>query len=343
MNTKISKISRVEIKGLWKRFDLTWDLQPDVNILSGINGSGKSTILSCIVGLITGQLDKLHQGLMEKVVIIFDNERHLTFEHFKLNDTIENLEKKAQVDNIFEKILIDLKKKEGLNYEKTKYIQFEIGVSFFDDLKTTLGELNNLIKIDIISTFDNEIPEIGRRPDGNVRTELDRDIFRLQKQYLDYQLNIGKRAIEIITQNNGHSQEEVLKIKKQQERFLEIIDSLFKDTDKRINREKNEIVFLSGNDEITAYQLSSGEKQVLVILLTTLIQDNKPSIIFMDEPEISLHFDWQKKLIQYIREINPNSQIILATHSPAIIMEGWRDKVSDVRDLITNDRLKPQK
>ena len=63
----------------------------------------------------------------------------------------------------------------------------------------------------------------------------------------------------------------------------------------------------------------------------------------MDEPEISLHFDWQKKLIQYIREINPNAQIILATHSPAVVIEGWRDKVSDVRDLITGDTSKSKK
>jgi len=65
-----------------------------------------------------------------------------------------------------------------------------------------------------------------------------------------------------------------------------------------------------------------------------LVQDNKNAILFMDEPELSLHFDWQKKLIEYIRQLNPNVQIILATHSPAIIMEGWMDKVSDVSDLI---------
>ncbi len=147
----------------------------------------------------------------------------------------------------------------------------------------------------------------------------------------------------MVTQNKEHSQEEVLNIRKKQERFLEIIDNLFKDTDKKINRKKNEIVFISGTDEITAYQLSAGEKQILVILLTVLVQDNKPSVIFMDEPEISLHFDWQKKLIKYIREINPNAQLILATHSPAVIMEGWLDKVSDVRDLITLDRHKSKK
>ena len=59
---------------------------------------------------------------------------------------------------------------------------------------------------------------------------------------------------------------------------------------------------------------------------------------FMDEPEISLHFDWQKKLIQYVRELNPNAQIILATHSPAVVMEGWLDKVSEVRDLIVKEK-----
>lgn len=340
MNSKISKISKVEIKSLWKRFDLTWKLQSDVNILSGINGSGKSTILDCIAALVSiGTMPKKFQELVQSVTVTFDNGKCISFEHIK--DTIKNLELKAKTNSKYKDVISNIKEREGTDYKKIKAVSF--GITSFDDLKITLEELHSLIEIDIISTFDNEIPEIGRRPDESVRTELDRDIFRLQKQYLDYQLNIGKKAFEIVTQNNGHSQEEVLKIRKQQERFLEIIDNLFKDTDKKINRKKNEITFLSGEDEITAYQLSSGEKQILVILLTVLIQDNKPSIIFMDEPEISLHFDWQKKLIQYIREINPNSQIILATHSPAVIMEGWRDKVSDVRDLITNDRLKSKK
>ena len=340
MNSKISKISKVEIKALWKRFDLTWNLQPDVNILSGINGSGKSTILDCIAGLVSiGTLPNKTDEFVQSVKVVFDNGKCISFEQIK--DSIKNLELKAKTSPKYKDIISNLKDKEGPDYKKIKSVSF--GITSFDDLKITLEELHSLIEVDVISTFDNVIPEVGRRPDENVKTELDRDIFRLQKQYLDYQLNIGKKAFEVVTQNNGHSQEEVLNIRKQQERFLEIIDNLFKDTDKKINRKKNEIVFINGTDEITAYQLSAGEKQILVILLTVLVQDNKPSIIFMDEPEISLHFDWQKKLIKYIIEINPNAQVILATHSPAVIMEGWRDKVSDVRDLITLDRHKSKK
>ena len=55
----------------------------------------------------------------------------------------------------------------------------------------------------------------------------------------------------------------------------------------------------------------------------------------MDEPEASLHIEWQQKLIAMIRELNPNVQIILTTHSPAVIMEGWLDAVTEVSDIST--------
>jgi predicted ATP-dependent endonuclease of OLD family len=79
--------------------------------------------------------------------------------------------------------------------------------------------------------------------------------------------------------------------------------------------------------------LSSGEKQMLVILLSALVQDGRPGALFMDEPEISLHIEWQQRLITLIRALNPNVQIILCTHSPAIIMDGWVDAVTEIADI----------
>jgi len=90
-------------------------------------------------------------------------------------------------------------------------------------------------------------------------------------------------------------------------------------------------------ETLVPYQLSSGEKQILAILLTVLIEDNKPYVLFMDEPEVSLHVEWQKKLIDLILELNPNVQIILTTHSPAVIMNGWMDKVTEVSDITVGE------
>ena len=98
-------------------------------------------------------------------------------------------------------------------------------------------------------------------------------------------------------------------------------------------RSANEIYFTQIGETLVPYQLSSGEKQMLVILLTTLIQDNRPHVLFMDEPEVSLHIEWQKRLIDIILEMNPNVQIILTTHSPAVIMNGWIDYVTEVSDI----------
>ena len=64
-----------------------------------------------------------------------------------------------------------------------------------------------------------------------------------------------------------------------------------------------------------------------------LVEDQQNYVLFMDEPEVSLHVDWQKQLIDLILELNPNVQIILTTHSPAVIMNGWMDKVTEVSEI----------
>ena len=56
-------------------------------------------------------------------------------------------------------------------------------------------------------------------------------------------------------------------------------------------------------------------------------------VLFMDEPEVSLHIEWQKQLLNIIMQLNPNVQVILTTHSPAVIMDGWTDKVTEVNEI----------
>ena len=68
-------------------------------------------------------------------------------------------------------------------------------------------------------------------------------------------------------------------------------------------------------------------------MLTVLVESNEHYALLMDEREISLHIEWQKGLLNLIRELNPNVQIILSTHSPALIMDGWMDIVTEVEDV----------
>jgi energy-coupling factor transporter ATP-binding protein EcfA2 len=329
MTNKINCIQKVEISGLWNRFDIIWNLNSDVNILAGVNGSGKTTILNYVYELISAhEKPDLYSGIIKRIKLFFDNGSCWLCEYINENDTIKNIEKKPHNDSDFNPtIRLD---------SNTRSIGYS-GITLNE-----LNKFNELFNVDFIDTFDNLLKQseaVKKLSDDNVNTELDWEIYHLQKNYLDYQLNISKRKDAVIDESHN-IKEELKKIKYPQTRFLEIIDNLFSETGKVINKDKNQIEFLLGDKEIKPFQLSSGEKQLLIILLTVLIQDNKPSVLFMDEPEISLHIEWQKKIIQYIRELNPNVQVIIATHSPALIMEGWQDKVFEVRDLIVKDNSK---
>ena len=115
--------------------------------------------------------------------------------------------------------------------------------------------------------------------------------------------------------------------------FYDLVDRLYGQTEKTILRDAEGIRFMQEGDILTTRQLSSGEKQMMLILLTVLLEDCQPYVLFMDEPEVSLHIDWQQELVEIITELNPQVQLILTTHSPAVVMKGWLDKVTEVSDI----------
>lgn len=65
--------------------------------------------------------------------------------------------------------------------------------------------------------------------------------------------------------------------------------------------------------------LSSGEKQLFLRALSLKFLEVNNSVILIDEPEISLHPQWQKKIINVYESIGKDNQLIIATHSPHII------------------------
>ena len=84
-------------------------------------------------------------------------------------------------------------------------------------------------------------------------------------------------------------------------------------------------------DAISSDKLSSGEKQMLSFLCYNTFSENMP--IFIDEPELSLHVDWQRRLFPTLLEQGQNNQFFVATHSPFIYT-----KYPDKEFLLNEDR-----
>jgi predicted ATP-dependent endonuclease of OLD family len=269
-------IKRIEIDSLWSgKKHIVWELNRQVNILSGSNGAGKSTILNKVVkGLSAGGEFPSH---MLKGV-------HLEVEP-----------------------------------EDAKWIRYDLIRSLDSNLQQTFAENNG-----ILNQAMTALAGIGA---GSL---LDMQLFQLQRKYLDYQVNIGNRIIEKLQTGDAEAAQQMSQKKT---RFQDIVDELFSDTGKKIIRTANELQFTQIGEVLLPYRLSSGEKQILIILLTVLVEDDLPYVLFMDEPEVSLHLEWQKRLVDLCLELNPNVQIILTTHSPAIVMNGWVDSVTEVSDI----------
>ena len=275
MEQQANYIQQIEIRGLWDRYDITWNLRPDVYILSGINGIGKSTILNRSVHYLEQLSGQIKNGEREGVRITFDD-------------------------------------------PAATFIPYDVIRSY--DRPLIMGDFT------------------ARMADANVKSELDWQLYLLQRRYLDYQVNIGNRMIELLS-GDERQRAQAADLSAPKRKFQDMMDQLFGYTRKTIDRRSNEIIFLQDGDRLLPYKLSSGEKQMLIILLTVLVRDGVHCVLFMDEPEASLHIEWQQKLIGMIRELNPNVQLILTTHSPAVIMEGWLDAVTEVSDISESLRM----
>ncbi len=126
--------------------------------------------------------------------------------------------------------------------------------------------------------------------------------------------------------------------------FCDIFDEFLSATPKRVDRAiwhegltLSELSFTIEREEgdiVIAYEWLSAGEQLALSLLWAVAQRPSASVLILDEPEISLSIEWQRIFLHSILRLSPELQIIVATHSPALIMCGWLDRVTEIEDII---------
>lgn len=233
---------------------------------------------------------------------------------------------------------------------KTEFIN-GLMVKFLDLRVSELGQDQVSVTNDDISKLEQRLRELEIYKDqgpAKVLAKFFKDtkkIFAAQSSGVTTKTKAGRRTAseerEIIIKNISFARIESLLASIQEmdekiaessariKKYLKVVNSFFAASDKEILFSKVDgqlrFKFISSgfsddSQERGINELSSGERQIIIVLSYLYFVAKKNSIFIIDEPELSLHLAWQKEFVGAMLELAPeNCQIILASHSPEIV------------------------
>lgn len=197
-----------------------------------------------------------------------------------------------------------------------------------DKEKRSLAEVYSLFKLDSSEYQENLDKYANTFKIALENAENDKISF-IDAEYL-----IGMQRIHSVIQKWQellHKQEVIFESRNN---FMTVINDLLQRKELSLNI-RNELQVETQSGKIFPLSnLSSGEKQLLIIFGETLLQRSEPHIFIADEPELSLHVEWQEKLVQGLKILNPYSQMIFATHSPDIVGK-YQNSVINIENCIS--------
>lgn len=288
-------IKQIIIKNFWQQENIVWELNSDVNVLIGINGAGKTCILNMVAEALSPKPDI---NLDFTLFSDFCEEMDIVLD----NDDVISIDSNANTRKTSNSLM-------DISLLNCKLIQtFNTPITFFD--KESLKALEPLLGYEIKTTLDFELGKYVRQ-------------FRDYKQSIDNEILAKVRKKETVY---------TAQLYEKVDKFYTLINDFFQHTNKTIDDSKEPFHFLPR--EISVKSLSSGEKQLFLLLLAAFLHDDKNAILLLDEPEISLHLSWQRGLIDSLRKLNNKCQLIIVTHSPTIYGENWigsRQLLSEIK------------
>lgn len=323
------KIKSIKIERLYDKYNFEWELRKDVNILAGDNGSYKTTLLKIIAALCEPDYIPEVFGVKSASANMYDD---VNVKYRSFRDSLLRLKKESESDELLNELATKISA--DINGQDDKSLaDHTINASIIAIRKNGNKIAASTFKQDrnysLIATFD--VPTKTEKGSA-----LDQLLEKLESEYAYYLSDLSKQLSDIIRSAGKVEMEDMRRIYAQNNLFIEIVNHAFANTQKVVDTEQSKLQFkLEGEVLDNNKKLSSGEKQFLIVMLTALLQRKEESILIMDEPEISMHIDWQRELLNNLKKLNPNCQIILATHSPGVVMDGWEQLVTNISSLMT--------
>lgn len=304
------------------------DRPVDTIILAGENGTGKSTIIDMLYRITSYSVDV-------PLNVEFDNDGtpfSIVYSQKEvLNSVVINVNDGRGMDTFI-----------GSGIMQQKY---KLNGLFSDvDINFHAKDVSTVTSLTLDETRK------SRRSTGDISTQINQLLVDIQAIDDSNLAHAYREATSL-----GHETSNLV-YEERMSRFTSAFNFMFEGLSySRVENKdgKKSIIFTKNDIDIPISNLSSGEKQIVYrgCFLLKDVNATKGSFIFIDEPEISLHPNWQMKIMDYYKRIFTDkygvqtSQIFAVTHSPFVIHNDNRrnDKViilsrDNNGDIIVKDK-----
>ena len=357
-------IKSLNVKGLNNKSDFNLELEfnADLNIFTGKNGSGKTTVLKLLWYMNGGFFSQLIAEVPFYYVELQTSDNTVSIERTK-KDTkrgntykfkLDDQEVSLNEDNIngdyrqFRSTKLFDTKLVGNNpsifFPTFRRIEggFTVDRNRYNDpfasrygLKEALSELSQNLSApahkfvasistdDLVSLLTTESAKINEQINSLQKSQSDSIIDKIKKRSGN-----DVEILESIQADIERTDRIRQNLSKPFTVLSELLSNIFQH--KGITLGKH-LTIGDISNAISSDKLSAGEKQMLSFLCYNTFSKN--NAIFIDEPELSLHPDWQRTLVSILLEQGNQNQFFMATHSPFIY-----SKFSDKEVIIAADK-----
>jgi AAA15 family ATPase/GTPase/5S rRNA maturation endonuclease (ribonuclease M5) len=329
------KISKIQIKNFKSFQDVTVDIDPNFNVFTGVNNSGKTNLLEAIAlwhecfNKLIRQAGKAYKELYKKGDYILG---HTTEKYFPY-ETIKTV-RTSNIDDIFYQRDTTAPIELSINLNKVD-INLEIGFSIKTSGLNYVIELLNYNQYnfrgfnEFFENFPNPISASFASPVATIRTE---ERFVTRPQIIE---SIQKReSVEVVRNRLYNLYYDTTRNENLYNKFILDLSYILFDGDKKIEffpksdiqKDIKSVIYYkieSRDIEKDISLLGSGTLQIIVILLNLYAPEKTRdlNLILFDEPDSHIHRDIQKRLIDTVLRFSTNTQIFLTTHNETLIRQ----------------------
>lgn len=350
------KLKSVHVTGLFgKPKSVVYKFNSDLNILTGRNGSGKTTIMKLAWFIMSGNVLLALREIDFKVCTVVTDiytctvtrtapehckiELDLDGERFVFEDDDGEPEYEPFLESAEEKanpMIIPL----GSSIFFPTFRRIEGGFSMAANA-TARARPNNRSEFGIDETLSSLSRKLSNQEHVFISAISTQDVTGLllrryaafSEEINNYQADVSRNVIEKIRQYEktqsvrqeadallSETRAEIEKIEEFRSETMKPLDAIRVLVEKLFQHSGisfgKRLSFGDTADAIASDSLSAGEKQMLSFICYNAFHKN--SVIFIDEPELSLHVDWQRQLYPILQSQDSGNQFIFATHSPFI-------------------------